>query len=290
MKTLIRITVISIALLISSEVCGQEFQGIATYKTKRQVDIKLDSTQISSDMQKQMMEMLKKQFQKTFKLSFNKNESIYKEDESLSPPQVGGNMGVMFMSSGSSDILYKNTKENRFVNQNDLMGKIFLVKDDLQKRDWTLESDTKNIGEYTCYKATLTREIEVFENKVSVSVNKTKELNDGDKNLDKKELKTKTQIITAWYTPQIPVNNGPEYYQGLPGLILEVNDGEQTIICSKIVLNPEDKVEIKEPSKGKEVNQEEFERIQEKKREELMERFIPMNGRDGESIEIRIGG
>ena len=31
-------------------------------------------------------------------------------------------------------------------------------------------------------------------------------------------------------------------YQGLPGLILEVNDGELTIICSKIVLNPEDKV------------------------------------------------
>jgi GLPGLI family protein len=290
MKTFIRITVISIALLISSEVCGQDFQGVATYKTKRQVDIKLDSTNISSDMQKQMMEMLKKQFQKTFTLTFNKNESIYKEEESLSAPQVGGNMGVMVMSSGSSDILYKNTKENRFVNQNDLMGKIFLVKDDIQKREWTLESDTKNIGEYTCYKATLTREIEAFENKVSLSINGAKEANDSDKDLNKRESKTKTQIITAWYTPQIPVNNGPEKYQGLPGLILEVNDGQQTIICSKIVLNPEDKVEIKEPSKGKEVNQEEFERIQEKKREELMERYRPSNRGDGESIEIRIGG
>lgn len=290
MKTSIRITVVGIALLMSSGVCGQDFQGVATYKTKRQVDIKLDSTTMSSDMQKQMMEMLKKQFQKTFTLTFNKNESIYKEDEALSPPQIGGNMGVMVMSSGSSDILYKNTKEKRFVNQNDLMGKIFLVKDDLQKRDWTLESDTKNIGEYTCYKATLTKEIEVFENKVSLSVNGAKESNDKDKELNNQEPKTKTQIITAWYTPQIPVNNGPEYYQGLPGLILEVNDGEQTIICSKIVLNPEDKVAIKEPSKGKEVNQEEFDHIQEKKREELIERFSPRNGRDGESIEIRIGG
>lgn len=290
MKTLIRITVIGIALLMTSEVCGQDFQGVATYKTKRQVDIKLDSTSISSDMQKQMMEMLKKQFQKTFILTFNKNESIYKEDESLSPPQIGGDMGVMVMSSGSSDILYKNTKENRFVNQNDLMGKIFLIKDDIQKREWILGSETKNIGEYTCYKATLTKEIQVFENEVSVSVNGTHELEKSDKDLNEQAPKTKTQITTAWYTPQIPVNNGPEYYQGLPGLILEVNDGEQTIICSKIVLNPEDKIDIKEPLKGKEVNQEQFDHIQEKKREELIERFSPRNGRDGETIEIRIGG
>ena len=34
-------------------------------------------------MQKQMMEMLKKQFQKTFTLTFNTEESIYKEEVSL---------------------------------------------------------------------------------------------------------------------------------------------------------------------------------------------------------------
>jgi GLPGLI family protein len=35
--------------------------------------------------------------------------------------------------------------------------------------------------------------------------------------------------ITAWYTPEIPVSQGPEGYWGLPGLILEVNDGKTTI-------------------------------------------------------------
>ncbi len=281
MNSLIRIIILCVVLIISSQLSAQDFQGVATYKTKRQIDIKLDSTQMNSDMQKQMMELLKKRFQKTFKLSFNKNESLYKEEESLSAPQVGGNMGVIVMGTGGSDILYKNTKEHRFVNQNDLMGKLFLVKDSIQNRDWKLESETKNIGEYTCYKATLTREIEVFETKVSVN---------GEGGLNNDEPITKTQITTAWYTPQIPVNNGPEKYQGLPGLILEVNDGEQTIICSRIVLNPEDKVEIKEPTKGKEVNQEEFDVISDKKRKELMERYSPGRGRDGESIQIRIGG
>ena len=53
-----------------------------------------------------------------------------------------------------------------------------------------------------------------------------------------------TITITVWYTPQIPVNTGPGNYQGLPGLILEVNDGTETVICSKIVLNPKDEVNI----------------------------------------------
>jgi GLPGLI family protein len=34
----------------------------------------------------------------------------------------------------------------------------------------------------------------------------------------------KDVTITAWYTPEIPVNQGPENYWGLPGLILEIND------------------------------------------------------------------
>jgi GLPGLI family protein len=48
----------------------------------------------------------------------------------------------------------------------------------------------------------------------------------------------KDVTITAWYTPEIPVNQGPENYWGLPGLILEINDGKTVILCSKIVLNP----------------------------------------------------
>ena len=104
------------------------------------------------------------------------------------------------------------------------------------------------------------------------------------------EPEMEDRIITAWYTPQVPINNGPAMYQGLPGLILEVHDGKLTMICSKIVLNPEDKVEIQEPNKGKEVNQEQYNHIMDKKSKEMMERFAPRNGRKGEGIEIRIGG
>ena len=280
MITITRFLVLIITLTFTN-FYGQEFQGIATYKTSRKLDIKLDSTQMNSEMHERMMQMLKKQFQKTYNLTFNKESSIYKEEESLDAPRVGGGMEVMMVSSGGSDILYKNTKENRFTNQNEVFGKIFLIKDSLQNQNWTLVNETKNIGEYTCFKATYTTEIEVRESGISIN---------GDKDLSKDEVKTKEQIVTAWYTPQIPVNNGPEKFQGLPGLILEINDGQQTIVCSKIVLNPENKSAIEEPTKGKEVNQAEFDVILESKLKEMQERYRPRNNGDGETIEIRIGG
>jgi GLPGLI family protein len=66
----------------------------------------------------------------------------------------------------------------------------------------------------------------------------------------------KETIVTAWYTPEIPVNQGPDKYWGLPGLILEVNDGKTVILCSKVVLNSKTKAEIKAPTKGKEISKE----------------------------------
>jgi GLPGLI family protein len=98
----------------------------------------------------------------------------------------------------------------------------------------------------------------------------------------------KETVITAWYTPEIPVNQGPENYWGLPGLILEVNDGKTVILCSKVVLNPKVKTEIKAATKGKVTTQKEFDETVIKK----MEEFRDMNQGRGENggMRIRIGG
>ena len=65
------------------------------------------------------------------------------------------------------------------------------------------------------------------------------------------------------------MSQGPEKYWGLPGLILEVSDGKTVILCSKVVINPKDKVAIKAPAKGKEVTQNEYDEIVIKKVEEM---------------------
>lgn len=275
-----------IILILSStfSLFAQDFQGVATYKTQRKLDVKIDSAQVGGgEMQKQIMDMLKKEFQKTYILTFDKNTSIYKEDEALAPPAAGGGM-VFISSAGGSGTLFKNIKDQLFTNQQETFGKQFIIKDQLQPIEWELHGETKNIGDYTCYKATYSKQIEAS------SVMTFSSSDDEDKDEDSKvSSEMKTITVTAWYTPQIPVSNGPESYQGLPGLILEINDGDLTILCSKITINPDKKIEISEPKKGKQVSQKEYDDIMKKKMKEMSEQN---NRRDsGEnSFQIRIGG
>jgi GLPGLI family protein len=102
----------------------------------------------------------------------------------------------------------------------------------------------------------------------------------------------KDVVVTAWYTPQIPVSQGPGDFWGLPGLILEINNGGMTVLCSKITLNPKDKVEIKRPTKGEKVSSAEFEAIMMKKLEEMNEMNRPAGNSNGNvrTTTITIGG
>lgn len=256
---------------------AQNFEGIATYKTDRKVDLNMEGDGMNDAMKEQIAAQLRKQFQKEYTLTFNKDESIYEEVESLDTPTPKSSNGVNIVISGGNDILYQNLKENSYVNQTEIMGKEFLVKDTLSKPNWTLEKETRNIGNYTCFKATSTRE--VTEKQMRSESDSLVEV-------------TKLVTTTAWYTLDIPLQHGPSNYWGLPGLILQVEDGDLTILCSKIVLNPKEEMIIEAPKKGKKVNQAKFDEIQEKKNAEMMERFNS-DGRkkgDGNSFSIKIGG
>ncbi len=252
-------------LLTSFVGFAQKFQGKAIYesliKVKIEVSVNGNTTRNTSE-EKELQKKLKKQLgQKTFTLNFDKRTSSYKKDAEL---EVNNSKFLTVLStitsSNGSDVLYKNIKENIYLNQKELMGKRFLIADTLPKSDWKLTSETKKIGNYTCYKATKSKEIE----------QKSFMVVDGDQ---KETKKKKTIVTTAWYTPQIPISNGPAMYGGLPGLILEVSEGNKTILCKELILNPKKSVEIEKPTKGKKVNQKEFYKIQNQKFEEFVERF-----------------
>ncbi|MDX1783718.1 MAG: GLPGLI family protein [Aequorivita vladivostokensis] len=245
-----------------AQVYAQEITGIATYKSFLKFDLKLDSTQVPKAMHADLEHIIKQQTQKEYELQFTNNEAVYKEKEKLEAPGKGIG-GAMVSSTGGVGIWYKNLKDNRLIIQRDLYGKLFLIKDTMEELDWKLEKETKYIGEYVCFKATRTR---IFNSETG----------------EKKE----THIV-AWYTPEIPVAFGPQGHYGLPGLILEVNDGDNTLLCNRIILNPKNGVEISEPRMGKKVSKTEYEEIYRKKTEEMKER----NGFPGsKTIEIRVGG
>ena len=282
MTTITRILILILIGVVSS-INAQDFQGIATYRTHRDFDIKMDSTKMNDAMQKQMMDMMKKQFQKTYTLTFDKSSSLYKQEAELDKPQVGGGLQMSFGNSGS-DVFYKNIQNKTYADQKETMGKKFLIKDSISPIEWKLESDTKHIGEYMCFKATYTKQVP----KVNMNFSSFSSID--DENEEEKEPEMTERTITAWYTPQISVSNGPAKYQGLPGLILEIHDGKLTVICSKIVINPKDKIEIEEPTKGKEVTQKEYDDIMDKKTKEMMKRYAPSRGSKDGAIHISIGG
>lgn len=268
-------------LLCSFIINAQNFTGKAIYKTHKKIDLKLggEKSTMSGSQQEQIEAQMKKMFQKTYILNFSKNESIYKEDVKLNAPkpQAGGVNMIAFGNGGGSDIYYKNIKEKRYVNKTELMGKRFLIKDAIPDFKWELSSETKNIGKYTCYKAIFNREED--QSQLSMVNGEAKEI-----------MKKVTIVTTAWYTTEIPVGNGPKEFGGLPGLILELKEGELTIVCAEIVLNPSDKILIKEPKKGKEISEIKYKEIMDNKTKELMERFKSKRGGNGDHMEIRIGG
>ena len=239
--------------LISLPLFSQGFQGKVYYKTVREFKIKLDSnSKVPESQQKALQEMLQKQMQKTYILTFNKNNSLYKEEAQLNEP-VQSN-GISITIGNSNDVLFKDIKNKTYVNSKDNFGKRFLIRDTLPKLDWKLEKETKKKGKYLCLKATAVKMIDDYEGFI-------------------KKEKQKKMKITAWYTPEIPVSNGPEYYFGLPGLIIELHEDKIHYVANKIVLNPKNKKEIEAPKKGKKVTQRQYDAIMEKKTKEMMENF-----------------
>lgn len=260
---------------------AQDFQGTAYYMSKTEVDMdNFGRPNMSEDQKKRIAERLKNMFEKTYVLNFNKVESVFKVEEQLEAPgqnQRGGRFGAI-MSGAIDGVKYKNIQTRKSTSEHELFGKLFLIKDDLPQLDWKMTGETKQIGNYTCFKATA---IKTWKNFDLSSLRRPPNPDDSnaDKSEEVEEKETIEKEVVAWYTMQIPVNQGPSEYWGLPGLILEVSTDKTTILCSKIVLNPEKKFIIKEPSKGKEVTKAEYVDIATKKYTEMRENFRRGNGR-----------
>lgn len=291
------IFVLVFAIASSLGLYAQEFQGMAIYESKTSTsDFKTrmqGNKDMTPDMQKMIEERMKKMFEKTFILNFDKSASIYKEEEKLDAPGQGvGGMRMLASMTGGGGTFYKNVKDKSYTVDKDFMGKEFLVKDSLPNLKWKMESETRVIGGYNCFKATAVRPASKtdFRNlRPKKEETATAKPADAKKTsfMDEMDM-PKEVIITAWYTPEIPVNQGPENYWGLPGLILEVNDGKTVILCSKVVLNSKVKADIKAPTNGKVISQKEFDETVIKKIEEFREMNQGRGGNGG--MHMRIGG
>jgi GLPGLI family protein len=258
-------------VFISFWLNAQEFQGKAEYFSKRVLSKKTEKVEIdekketNAEFEKAWQHAMQKATEKKYLLTFNKVECLYEEQQALEKPEKPSSGMVISVSISGGGKKYLNLKDKKSVVESEIFGKEFLIVEPLEKPDWKLLNETKKIGDYNCFKAELI---------VPVSENQRK---DYEEFLKKEEIKPalfkmeepKDKTITAWYTPEIPVSFGPNNYWGLPGLILEMNEEDNLVLCSKVTLSNKEKASIKVPNTGKKVTQMQFDEIEKKKTESM---------------------
>ena len=280
-----KVVLLFFTLLFATNIQAQDFQGQAYYFSKTTMDMSRWNRggKMSEAQKKQMEARMKPWLEKTYILTFNKEESIFKEDEKLEGGP-GGRAPSVWGSSFSAGLQYKNIKEKVFLQDQEFFGKQFLITEQMAPFAWKMGSETKKIGQYTCYKATTMRpsselnftstnkrgkeekkekiKEETVDKSSNVNVAKVKATaSKVDKEKEVENEKQEMVEVVAWYSPMIPVSQGPTEYWGLPGLILELSAGNTTMLCSKIVMNPEEKITIKRPTKGEVVTKKQYNEI-----------------------------
>lgn len=288
---------LAVSVLGINQLLAQEISGVATYQTKTTIDISRfnrGGQQMSEQRKREIMARMKNFLEKEYTLTFTKNESFYKEEEALAAPTGGpggGRFGGSFVQGG----IYRNVVDNAYARENNMFGKTFLVKDTLNNMEWELVKESKMIGQYPVFKAVATRDIE---QNLWSRLGRRGRGGDRRNTTDKDSTATegqapekeepKTETIVAWYTPMIPASHGPDEFGGLPGLILELSTHNTTMLCTKVVLNPQEEIIIEAPTKGKEISREEYAKTIEEKAKEMAERYG--GGRRGGGRGGRFGG
>jgi GLPGLI family protein len=255
MKKIIRVLIL---FLVGVPLNAQEFQGKAEYFSKRIFKKGVAEVGVTPETDAKLKtayeEALKKSSEKIFILTFNKKEALYEVQKTLEQPKpASGSVSVALTFSGEGK-KYINIQDKVKIIEDDILGKEFLIVDPLDSFEWKLMDETKKMGDYTCYKAEVIIPVSAQKRKQYGEYLKQQETKPSLFKLDEPE---ETKII-AWYTPDIPVSLGPLNYWGLPGLILELSDGQTVVLCSKVVLGNKENSRIKVPNVGVKVSQDEF--------------------------------
>lgn len=113
--------------------------------------------------------------------------------------------GATIMKGGSGSTDYSKYADE-YMKIDQATHKIEMIKNISRKNilvtdqvnySWKITNETKQIQSFTCYKAITAFRSNTFE---------------------------------AWFTPNIPINAGPWKWYGLPGLILEATDKDQSVV------------------------------------------------------------
>ncbi|WP_299522424.1 GLPGLI family protein [uncultured Lutibacter sp.] len=217
---------ILVMLFNASKACAQKLSGEVIYQYRVYNDfLKLDSlSENKNERVKGVISAVNESlinYQEFFKFSliFDEDSSNYFWNNMLQNDSMGTMKFAKILTSSNS-FYYTSLKDSVTIEARDFYEKKIIIKRTIKDLHWELINESKKIGDYICFKATTTKKAK------------------------------KNIVVEAWYTPQIPNGFGPKEYSGLPGLILELKEGDIHYYSNRILLNPNDRKKIVKNLKG----------------------------------------
>lgn len=170
-----------------------------------------------------------------YKLQFNAAYAKFNVDNRLAIKD-GDLEELAIIISGNNGTYYTSLPQKKQIIKTDAG---IHIDAPIENENWKLTKETKKIGDFLCYKATLAKT--------------------GSK-----------RSLIAWYTPEIPFAYGPNNFIGkLPGLILEVKTSMTTYKAKEIKLNPKKEIVIKWPKEKKNMTVSEYKKAGDKLYQDL---------------------
>ncbi len=236
--TLLRFCTLAL-LLLPLATFAQKTEGRIFFNETVKLNIELPD-----DAPEEMKKMLPPEQTNQQVLLFNEHATLYrdlneKDQKDLDVEHNDGEGGqVRIKMMRPQNVLFRDLDNDKVVESREFMGRNFLIKDDVNTRKWKLTGEKKKILDFNCQKAVLV---------------------DSTKN------------VVAWFTTDIPVPAGPETFNGLPGMILELDmdQGKRTYLATNTDFTPLEKETIKVPAKGKECTRAEYDKVVAEKMKEM---------------------
>ena len=216
-----------ILYFLSSFCYGQTLRGVITFTAMRGIG---DDTKLNEKAKKPMLyaytysngistqELLSNEGT-TIYTTFIELEGIKDTKYETTTTTIRPHDAIYYKNYNTNIYRYESSKKN-----SNLITENLSIKDSIPTYKWVFEAETQNIAGYNCKKAKTIRTSGSLE-----------------------------QEITVWYSEDIPINDGPMDFNGLPGLIIQIEIGQNAIMkFEKIKFYKNETIEIQEPKNNAE--------------------------------------
>jgi GLPGLI family protein len=218
-----------IILIICAVICHFAYaqSGKATYSVKFIIP---STVTLDPSIKEDFLKSVETANRQEFLLQFNKTQSSFTHINNMAVDESEENKKQQNLGAamtGGANIYLDHDKKIEI----DLDFLNNIVKKDYVENKWEITKESKQIGNYLCYKAV---------QKITFTRNG----------------KAGSKEVYAWFAPSLPYRYGPKRYYGLPGLVLELQDAAITFLLTKIELQKSDII-INFP-KGKAISNDEY--------------------------------